>query len=188
MMCSCCYSQFWIRFYIQKHWNLVFFNSNLYWFYPHFLILSNYAPNVTLSNLSHFVYIIFFDEMDGVTLSRLGCNVIKLYRSSLCSNLSEVLGFRPWIICVFCINEVSSGDGVSRKLSIVLFRWTPALCLSKNNVLVMGDLTQWWYLMRVISLEPPYLASMNCDKQVYIFPILLLSLRAFCSCFPMHLK
>ena len=23
--CSCCYSQFWIRFHIQKHWNLVFF-------------------------------------------------------------------------------------------------------------------------------------------------------------------
>ena len=34
------------------------------------------------------------------------------------------------------------GVGFSRKLLIVPFRWTPALCLSKNSVLVMGDLTQ----------------------------------------------
>ena len=70
-------------------------------------------------------------------------SMIILYTSSLCSNLSEVLGFRPCIICTSYIHAVSSGDGVSRKLFIVLFRWTPTLCLSKNNVLVMGDLTQW---------------------------------------------
>ena len=30
-------------------------------------------PNVTLSNMSHLVYITLFGEMDGVTLSRLEC-------------------------------------------------------------------------------------------------------------------
>ena len=115
-------------------------------------------------------------------------SVVILCISSLCSSLSEVLGFRPCSICASCIHAVSSEDGVSRKLFIVLFRWTPALCFSRNNVLVMGDLTQWWYLMRVISLEPPCVASMNCTSPVYIFPILPLSLRAFCSCSPMHLR
>ena len=65
-----------------------------------------------------------------------------LCTSSLCNNFSDMLGFRPGNICASCIHAVSSGDGFNRKLFIVLFRWTPALCLSKNNVLVIGDLTQ----------------------------------------------
>ena len=93
-------------------------------------------------------------------------SVVILCISNLCNNLSEVLGFRPCSICASCIHAFSSGDGFNRKLFIVLFRWTPASCLSKNNVLVIGDLTQWWYLMRVISLDPPYLARMNCIRPV----------------------
>ena len=69
-------------------------------------------------------------------------SVIILCTSSLCNNLSEVLGLKPCIICASCIHAISNGDGFSRKLFIVLFRWTPALCLSKNNVLVIGDLIQ----------------------------------------------
>ena len=91
-------------------------------------------------------------------------SVIILCIRSLFSNLSVVVGFRPCSICASCIHAVSSEDGFSKKLFIVLFRWTPALCLSMNNVRVIGDLTQWWYLMPVISLEPPYLANMNCIR------------------------
>ena len=67
---------------------------------------------------------------------------IILCNSSFCSSLREVLGFRPCRCCASCIHAVSSGDGFNRKFSIVLLRWTPASCLSKNNVLVIGDLTQ----------------------------------------------
>ena len=41
------------------------------------ITLCIHLPNVTISNMSHLVYIKLFGEMDGVTLSRLGC-------SSLC--------------------------------------------------------------------------------------------------------
>ena len=33
-------------------------------------------PNVTLSNMSHLVYITLFGETDGVTLSSLGCSIM----------------------------------------------------------------------------------------------------------------
>ena len=69
-------------------------------------------------------------------------SVVILCINSLCSNFNEMLGFRPGKFCASCIHAVSSGDGVRRKLLIVLLRCTPALCLSKNRVLVMGDLTQ----------------------------------------------
>ena len=91
---------------------------------------------------------------------------IILCNRSFCNNLSEVLGFRPCRFCASLNHVVSSGDEFSKKLFIVLFRWTPALCLNKNNVRVIGDLIQWWYLMWIMSLEPPYLASMNCNKPV----------------------
>jgi hypothetical protein len=89
---------------------------------------------------------------------------IILCTRSFCNSLSEVLGFRPRRFRASFTHAVSSGDAFNRKLSSVLFRWTPALCLSRNNALVLGDLTQWWYLMQVISLEPPNFASMNCVK------------------------
>ena len=37
------------------------------------MIISHYAQNVILSNMSHLVYITLFGETEGVTLSRLGC-------------------------------------------------------------------------------------------------------------------
>jgi hypothetical protein len=35
--------------------------------------MSHYAQNVTLSSMSHLVYITLLGETEGVTLSRLGC-------------------------------------------------------------------------------------------------------------------
>ena len=67
---------------------------------------------------------------------------VILCNRSFCSSLSEVLVFRPRSFCASFIHVVSSGDELNRKLSSVLFRWTPASCLSRNNVLVIGDLTQ----------------------------------------------
>ena len=45
------------------------------------IALSINLPNVTLSNMSHVVYITLFGETDGVTLSRLGC--IKVFERTL---------------------------------------------------------------------------------------------------------
>ena len=78
-----------------------------------------------------------------VPLSMVICsNFVILYSKSFSNNLREVLGLRPGRFCASCIHAVSSGDGFNRKLATVLFRWTPASCLSRNNVLVIGDLTQ----------------------------------------------
>ena len=62
------------------------------------------------------------------------------------------------------IHMFSSGEVLKMKLSNVLFRWTPASFLSKNSILVIGDQTQWWYLIRGISLAPPNVASINCSN------------------------
>ena len=69
-------------------------------------------------------------------------NFIILCDRSFCNNLNEVLGFRPCRFCVYFNHTVSSGGGFNKKLSNVHFRWTPASCLSKNNVMVIGDRTQ----------------------------------------------
>ena len=69
-------------------------------------------------------------------------NFIILCTRSFCSSFSEVLEFRPCRLCVSFNHAVLSRNGFNRKLSIVLFRWTPASCLSRNNVLVIGDLMQ----------------------------------------------
>jgi hypothetical protein len=78
-----------------------------------------------------------------VSLGMIICsNFIILCNRSFCNSLSEVLEFRPCRFCAFFNHAVSSGDDFNRKLSIVLFRWTSASCLSRNKVLVIGDLTQ----------------------------------------------
>ena len=69
-------------------------------------------------------------------------NFVTLCSKSFCNSLSEVLGFRPCRFCASFSHVVSSEDESNRKLSIVFFRWTPASCLSRNSVMVMGDLTQ----------------------------------------------
>ena len=66
---------------------------------------------------------------------------IILCNRSFCNNLSEVLGFRPCRFCASLNHVVSSGDEFNKKLSIVLFRWSPVSCFSRNSVLVIGDLT-----------------------------------------------
>jgi hypothetical protein len=84
-----------------------------------------------------------FGLIKVVSLGMIICsNLIILYSRSFCNNLSEVLGFRPCRFCASFNHVVSSGDGFNMKLSIVLFRWTPTSCLSRNSVLVIGDLTQ----------------------------------------------
>ena len=47
------------------------------------MIISLYAQIVTLSNMSHLVYITLFGETDGVTLSRLRCKEGEQYCLSL---------------------------------------------------------------------------------------------------------
>ena len=49
--------------------------SHYFDFVHFFLIISHYAQNVTLSSMSHLVYITLFGETDGVILSRLGCTI-----------------------------------------------------------------------------------------------------------------
>ena len=78
-----------------------------------------------------------------VPLGMIICSsLIILYSRSFCNSLSEVLGFKPYRFCASLNHAFSSGDEFSRKLYIVLFRWTLASCLSRNNVLVIGDLMQ----------------------------------------------
>ena len=78
-----------------------------------------------------------------VSLGMIICSsFIILCSRSFCNSLSKVLGFKPYTFCASFNHAVSSGDGFNRKLSIVFFRWTPTSCLSRNNVMVIGDLTQ----------------------------------------------
>ena len=51
--------------------NIVIFFSTC--FFDNITLCIN-LPNVTLSNMSHLVYVTLFGETDGVTLSRLGCS------------------------------------------------------------------------------------------------------------------
>ena len=52
--------------------NIVIFICFSTYFFDNITLCIN-LPNVTLSNMSHLVYITLFGETDGVTLSRLGC-------------------------------------------------------------------------------------------------------------------
>ena len=52
-----------------EHYNFHLFST---YFFDNITICIN-LPNVTLSNMSHLVYITLLGEMDGVTLSRLEC-------------------------------------------------------------------------------------------------------------------
>ena len=86
VVCYLCYSSFWIWFYIWKTLNshLCHFLLNIV---LNFICFSTYffdditlcinLPNVTLSNMSHLVYITLFGETDGVTLSRLDCRMFR---------------------------------------------------------------------------------------------------------------
>ena len=84
-----------------------------------------------------------YEFIKGVPLGMIICsNFIILCNRSFCNNLSEVPGFRPCRFCASFNHAVSSENGFNRKLSIVFFRWIPASCLSRNNVLMIVDLTQ----------------------------------------------
>ena len=94
-----------------------------------------------------------------------------------------------WAFGIFIacrIHCVSSGVGRRGNLSIVLLIWVPQLVLSRNKVLVIGDLIQPWCDMCVRFCAPPCLASICFTNPLYIFPSLPLSLRALMSCSPMH--
>ena len=72
--------------------------------------------------------------------------------------------------------------------SSLLLRWMPLVFLSRNNVRIIGDIIQSWRDMRGRLNDPPCLANMCLVNPLYIFPSLLLSLRAVISCSPMHLR
>ena len=69
MMCSCCYSQFWLDFTLKNievlHLLFSFLQCNLFWFSTYFfdnITLCTNLQNVTLSNMSHLVYISLFGD------------------------------------------------------------------------------------------------------------------------------
>ena len=83
MMCYLCYSRLLnlilylktLNFHLcYVLLNIVYLNSYFSTdFFDNITICIN-IPNVTLSNMSHLIYITLFGETDGVTLSRLGCS------------------------------------------------------------------------------------------------------------------
>ena len=88
-----------IRFYIQKHWSLVFviflfYILILFWFSTYFfdnITLCTNLQNVTLSNMSHLVYITLYDETDGVILSRLDCQCATTFPTTMSLLLLSLL-------------------------------------------------------------------------------------------------
>ena len=67
-------------------------------------------------------------------------------------------------------------------------RWIPPSVFMRNNVRVVGDLIQSWYLILGMSFAPPCLASICCMSPLYIIPSLPLSFSAFLSCSLIHLR
>ena len=77
-------------------------------------------------------------------LGKMICSSLSILCSSnFRSNSNDVLGFRPWMFCVSFIQTFSSGEVFNKKLSIVLLSGLQLFFLSRNNVLVIGDRTQW---------------------------------------------
>ena len=84
---------------------------------------------------------------------------IKSLCSSLIDNSLSSCGVRA-VACIFhsCSNSVIW----SWKFDSMLLRWTPPSFFIRNNVLVVGDLIQSWYLIICMSSAPPCLASICC--------------------------
>ena len=53
-----------------------FYLFSTYYFFDNITLICINLPNVTLSNMSHLVYITLLCETDGVTISRLECRLI----------------------------------------------------------------------------------------------------------------
>lgn len=69
----------------------------------------------------------------------------------------------------------------------MLLGWVLLVVLSRNKIIVIGDLVQSSCALRVRSCAPPYLASMYWISPLCILSSLSLSLRTLISCLPMHL-
>ena len=63
---------------------------------------------------------------------------------------------------------------------------TPPSIFIRNNVYVVGDLVQFWYLIRGKSLVPPCLVRICCVTPLYIISSLSRSFSAFLRCSLMH--
>lgn len=75
--------------------------------------------------------------------------------SSLYRSLKDNLGLRCGNLISACAIYCSSCLATwSWKFKLVLLRWAPLSFFVINNVLVVGDLTQSWYLIPGISFAP----------------------------------
>ena len=59
-------------------------------------------------------------------------------------------------------HSVSSSVACSWKFASMLLRWAPPSFFIRNNVRVVGDLVQSWYLILCMSFAPPYFARICC--------------------------
>ena len=70
------------------------------------------------------------------------CNLFQFKYISVCTYISDSLEVSVGIFFACSIHCVSNGVGVRGKSSSLLLRWIPLVVLSKNKVLVIGDLVQ----------------------------------------------
>lgn len=92
----------------------------------------------------------------------------------LCRFLREIVGVSVGMLCAWRIHCVSSGVGRRGFFSSVLLRQMLLFVLSKNNVLVIGDLIQSCWDMRGKSSDPLYLTSICMVNPVNILASLIL--------------
>ena len=83
---------------------------------------------------------------------------------NLCSSLGDVSLFSCGNRIVVCVcHSYSSYVICSWKCVSILLRWIPPFFM-RNNVLVVGDLIQSWYLILCMSCAPPCFASICCVR------------------------
>ena len=112
-----------------------------------------------------------------------------LWIRSLCNSLIDSSVFRCGSTDAACVlHSCSSSVVLNWKFVSMLLRWAPPSFFIRNNVRVVGDLIQSWYLILCMSSAPPCLASMCCISPLYIVPSLPGSFNAFLSCSLIHLR
>ena len=90
--------------------NIVIFICFSTYFFDNITLCIN-LPNVTLSNISHLVYITLSGETDGVTLSRLGCMTMSIPNDHV-----HITLFRS--ITVFC-----GTDSILQNIFYIESKW-----------------------------------------------------------------
>lgn len=100
-----------------------------------------------------------------LSLNMLCCvNVYRCFKDSIGVSVNI---FHAW-----SMHCVSNGVGERWNSSSVLLRWTPSAFMSRNRVVVIGDLVRSWCEILVKFCAPPCLASMCLTNLLYIFPSL----------------